>query len=128
MYWILRLSGMKLIPFAEPNMYRSDELNAPPAIIYANVVIVLSTDFITSSGSFEIRAVVLHEQAHAILKHKLRKLISQKECYDQEFAADEYVKKAGYGSALARVLHRYSHEATKYHPSTAERISRLIGE
>jgi Zn-dependent protease with chaperone function len=85
--------------------------------------------------SFSQRAAVIaHEAGHRHHKHLWIQLLfifdSREErrrlLHAQEFQADDFAKSLGLGQELANALRRFPEEASPTHPSTRERVARLI--
>ena len=84
----------------------------------------------------EAGAVLLHEAGHVKLRHLEKRLtmlwlvlISPQKllriCVEQEFEADRFAARCGYGADLTRLFHRLAREPQMFHPSLDERIARL---
>ncbi|MHB9838506.1 M48 family metalloprotease [Paraburkholderia terrae] len=86
----------------------------------------------------EKSAVLLHERAHIAHRDVLRRvwwIVSLKilrdpqwvyeRCRDQEFAADRYVKMAGYANGMCSFLRRHPQPASLLHPSSKQRLEAL---
>lgn len=80
-------------------------------------------------------AVMAHETGHKVGRHLWRRLFLQFVLTDseysalmhaQEYEADAYAKALGHGSALVNVLRRAPEPASRSHPSTKDRIARLM--
>ena len=86
----------------------------------------------------EAGAVLLHEAGHCKLRH-LEKRISMawlmltspqrllNLCLAQEYEADAFAARCGYGNDLARLFARMQQGQGPFHPELASRISRLKG-
>ena len=85
----------------------------------------------------ERTALLLHEAAHCRLLHVKHRLLSlwllfwcpsalSLLCRRQEFEADEFVARLGYGPDLATALLRVNSRASSLHPPKQQRIDRLL--
>jgi Zn-dependent protease with chaperone function len=84
----------------------------------------------------EAGAVLLHEAGHCKLRHLEKRLkmlwlvlISPQKllriCLEQEFEADRFAARCGYGNDLIRLFHRLAEQPAPFHPKMSERIARL---
>lgn len=80
-------------------------------------------------------AALAHEVGHKYHGHHWRRLLIRwlwprghwrMLYHSHEFQADAFARSLGYGSQLAAVLATQPHEATLTHPSTRERVARLV--
>ena len=79
-------------------------------------------------SSAEQQAVIAHELYHCENHHSEWRALAlmfpawmKRICHRQEFEADLFAAKLGYGDALIKVLSRFG-EGGNMHPTTAERI------
>jgi Zn-dependent protease with chaperone function len=86
----------------------------------------------------EAGAVLLHEAGHCKLRHLEKRLtmlwlvlVSPKRllriCLEQEYEADRFAAKCGYGNDLIRLFNRMSAQSPgPFHPELGSRIARLM--
>ena len=79
-------------------------------------------------SSSEQQAVIAHELYHCAMHHSEWRALAlmfpawmKRMCHRQEFEADLFAAKLGYGEALIKVLSRFG-EGGNIHPATAKRI------
>lgn len=80
-------------------------------------------------------AILCHEEGHRRKRHLWVRLFKQFTLSDadysalmhaQEFEADAFAAQHGHASALANVLRRTPEAASRTHPSTKDRVARLL--
>jgi hypothetical protein len=95
--------------------------------------IVVGPDFFRFPPA-EQQALLLHEAGHCLRFHVERRILAILTrpwavaglCRAQEYEADNFVRSAGRGLALASAFSRLRSAPGPFHPPLSERISRLI--